>query len=355
MSSRPTLIWPAAAGRETLLLEAGETRALTSADTGSFDLVLPGQDVAIHPHSLPKMREHERVKAAGFAAEDKIGGALDAQHIALGSGADARMAVISKSKLSDILSQLTAANISVDRIFVDFDWAAPAQTPLRFSDRIIFPSPDGYTLDPDWLDPDWLGPNWTAAAGPELPLRRWSEIETQAASALNLAQGEFSRRSRTAFSAKGMGRLAAIFAAIAAAWLGLKVTQTRAVSAQAESIRAETAALYSAATGETAPLNPALAVTRALKSNPNPSVEFLPLLAQFNQAVSQTRGVAIDTLIFDSREGQLKLRLIYPEFDSAADIERAAQSSGGEFRAGGVREQNGTLKGDGVFISGDGS
>ena len=92
-----------------------------------------------------------------------------------------------------------------------------------------------------------------------------------------------------------------------------------------------------------------------MKSKPSSGTDFLPLIARLNQAIAQTDGVAIESIAFDANNTGLELRLIYPEFGSAAQMQRAAQSTGGTFRAGGVREQNGKLIGDGVFTNGSGS
>jgi type II secretory pathway component PulL len=308
------------------------------------------------------MKERERLKAARFAVEDKIAAPIDNQHIVLGAakggGGDARrLAVIDAKLLRGLLEPLEAQNISAERIFADFDWVTTAG-PVRFSDRIILPcsrnGPDGnsndyaggYTVDPQWADESQAS----------LPLSNWTQVEVDAGRALNLAQGVFSRRRRGGGAPiQGLGRIAAIFLFAGLAWLALQMGQVRAVAAQASALNAQTAALYAKAAGKPAPANPALAVTRAVKSKPSSGTDFLPLIARLNQAIAQTDGVAIESIAFDANNTGLELRLIYPEFGSAAQMQRAAQSTGGTFRAGGVREQNGKLIGDGVFTNGSGS
>jgi type II secretory pathway component PulL len=203
--------------------------------------------------------------------------------------------------------------------------------------------PASYTVDPEWADESQA----------DLPLSDWTQLEVNADSALNLAQGEFSRRRRASgVPIQGLGRIAAMFLLAGTAWLALQMAEIRAAADQASALNAETAALYAKAAGKPAPANPALAVTRAVKSKPSLGADFLPLMAHLNQAIAQTQGVMVESIDFDEKSAELELRLIYPEFGSAAQMQRAAQSTGGTFSAGGVREQNGRLIGDGVFTLG---
>lgn len=347
MTSRATLIWPASPDAPRLISD-GKTWTrwnASSSKAGPYDVVLPGQMVRIFPHELPKMREREKLSAARFSIEDQIGTSLDSQHIVLGTGQDQRIAVVDAAALSRVLSALSEEGIEAADIYADFDWLPSEAGPIRLADRIIFTDPQGYTIDPEWAEGELA----------QLPLSDWPNSQRRDG-AISLRHGSFARHkgfsAGSLFSNGGLGRIVALLAVSGAAWLGLTWTQARALSQQAASLRADTAQLYKNATGQDAPRNPARAVTRAVKSTPASSQGFLPLMQALNSALASTENIAIENISYAEAKAQLNLRFIYPNFDAASEIERAAADAGGTLRLGGVREQNGVLIGDAVFEMG---
>ncbi len=341
MSQRPTLILPSAPDGAALFKDINGAVAPFSPDVHIgqlIDIVLPGQMVRIYVHALPKMREREKQAAARFTIEDRTGAALDEQHIVIGSGADSRLAVIDAAALRKTIAGLEAQSLQIADIYADFDWIAPQEQPLVFEDRIIFTGAEGYTIDPNWAEDD------LASVVPAT----WDALSFNSA-ALSLRQGAFSRRSGLNLPFAALSKIAALLAIASVSWLSLKWAQTSAVRAQADDLKTQTASLYAQATGQAAPANPALAVTRAVKNGPVAGSNFIPLLASLNAALNQTDNIAVQTMNFDKNKSQLNLRLIYPSFESAGELEAAARRSGGVFRAGGVREQNGILIGDATF------
>jgi len=344
MSARPTLILPSGPNGISLFKDSDGTVTAFSSDAhaGQFvDLVLPGQMVRIHTHDLPKMREREKQAAARFAVEDRTGAALEDQHIVIGSGTDNRLAVIDAAALRAALSSLEAQSLQIGDIYADFDWIAPQEGPLVFEDRIVFTGPEGYTIDPSWADDDLADVTPSA----------WDALTLNTA-ALSLRQGAFSRRSGLKLPIASLSKIAALLVLSGLSWLSLQWAQSNAMRAQADDLKSQTAALYMQATGKAAPANPALAVTRAVKTGPVAGSDFIPLIASLNAALSQTNNIAVQTMSFENNKSQLKLRLIYPSFESAGQLETAARQNGGVFRAGGVREQNGILIGDATFEMG---
>lgn len=341
MNARPTLILPVQPdGQIQLLSVDGKLVPFDPSPQTkqSFDIILPGQIVRIYSHELPKMREREKIAAAKFAIEDRTAAPLDGQHIALASSGDNRLAVIDSSELSRILSQLQTQGIDALDIYADFDWIAPRSEAVVLPDRIIFTSAEGYTIDPDWADSDLA----------DLPLSGWDNLPTHDGK-LSLRQGAFARVSEFNLPFTALAKMAALIAFTGLSWLTLQWAETRATVKQAEDLKQQTAALYTQATGQPAPANPALAVTRAVKSGPATDAHFIPLLAGVNSALLETNNINIQSLSYDQSKAQLNLKLIYPSFESASELEQAVSRTGGSFRTGGVREQNGILIGDATF------
>ena len=135
-------------------------------------------------------------------------------------------------------------------------------------------------------------------------------------------------------------------------WNGV---QDRAALAQAEDLRAQTAAEYSAATGERAPSNPGRAAAKNLQSSPAPSASFLDLSTVLFSGLAPMDDTRVDQLRFNAEDETLQLRLIYPDFDAAARIENSIAQAGGKLTTGGVREQNGSFVGEATLSLGGGS
>ena len=341
MSSRPTLILPAQSDGAILLRQTdGQVSPFDPTHHSGLncDLIVPGQNVRIYAHDMPKMREREKQAAARFAVEDRTAAALEAQHIVTGQNGDARLAVIDSEVLSHLISQAETLGLEVSDIYADFDWVAATANPIILADRIIFSGPEGYTIDPEWADNELS----------EQPIKNWADI-TPKEKALSLRQGSFARRGRLSLPFASLSKVAALLAFAGMSWLTLLGTQSRAISKQAVHLNSQTAKLYMQATGQKAPENPALAVTRALKSGNTGGPEFLPLISAFNAALIQSKSISIQSLAYDASKSQLSLRLIYPSFESAGELEIAAKQLGNTFRPGGVREQNNELIGDAIF------
>ncbi|MEP1230685.1 MAG: GspL/Epsl periplasmic domain-containing protein, partial [Litorimonas sp.] len=182
------------------------------------------------------------------------------------------------------------------------------------------------------------------------------EVDT----AINLRQNAFAPQNSFAVSGmkiniQTLGRLAALFFLCAVSWLGLEAATARAKGQEALFIQSETSRLYTETTGQAAPTNPALAATRAIQSGPKQNVKFLTLSKILFDGVGQTEGVVIETVQYDKSRSELSLRIIYPGFASATDLETAVSNFGGVFEAVGVREQGGQFIGDAVLRLGGGT
>ena len=342
MTLRPTLLLPVQSGGDIHTLDFDGTVAVWDAanQTSHWDIIIPGQSVRIYSHDLPKMCESERLNAARFFVEDRIGAALENQHIVL---SDARIAVVQTDVLRLMIERVEKHGSTVDNIYADFDWLGKAGT-LRLADRTIITGPEGYTLDPEWAEEEHAGLAQTA----------WADIQHFAhkAQPISLRRGIFSEKTSFTFPRRGLSSLAALVLIAGLVWLGHTASKVRALNSHTQFLRSENAALYTEATGKAAPNNPALTITRALKTTPKSASGFLSLSARFNHTLATIDGVVIDSLSYDAAKSELKLRLVYPDFDAADKIEQAAKHSGGIFKPGGIAERNGVLIGDARFMVG---
>jgi len=326
-----------------------EKAALAQLEPKDICVIIAGQSVRILAHDLPKLNNKERLSAARFAIEDDIAGTLSKQHIVLGSKDDARIAIISQAKMQEIIDALDKAGLKDAAIYADFDILSSANENFALETRVICARPLGHTLDKAWHDPKEAV---NLVQGPQ-DLAPFIITDT----AINLRQNDFAPRQSFAFSGakinfQSLGRLAALFVLCGITWLGFQSVSARAKGQETAYIKSETAKLYSKATGQTAPANPALAATRAVQAGPKQTVDFLTLSKVLFNATAQTDGIIIEAMQYDKSRAELSLRIIYPGFGSTTDLEAAALSLGGIFEAGGVREQGGEFIGDATLRMG---
>ncbi|MGB0907116.1 MAG: type II secretion system protein GspL [Maricaulaceae bacterium] len=310
--------------------------------------VLSGQCVRMFEHDLPKMREKEKLSAAGFAIEGELAAPLDTLHIVMGQDNDSRVAVVSKEKLKSIITALNHAGIEPDIIVADFDVIDPQNGPVKFSDRIIMPGALGYTQDLAWAEQANLSEVSIEAIDEHLNVE----------GAINLRQGEFAKQaslsalfdgSFSGVSPKGLRRAAVLIGLMGLAGLSVYFVSLRAKGQHIDYITSQTAQLYSKSSGEAAPSNPALAAARAMKAKPQSRASFLTLSHALVETVRPVDGLIVDKVQYDNAQEQLHLRLIYPAFETTSQLEQAALQTGAIFKAGGVREQSGALIGDAVL------
>ena len=297
-------------------------------------LILPGQLVRIFETELPKAGRTQQLKMARFAKEDDIATDAEDLHFALSDAQPPRLAII-ETALMGILSE-TFESLSPKAAYADYDLLS-GDTALRVIDRAV--EPGLAALDLDWTEEALEEPTDAELAG------RFAE-GLAAGRGLNLLQGEYRPSSGLnipRIPAIRTGALAASALLALFVWNGV---QDRAALAQAEYLRAQTAADYLAATGLRAPSNPGRAAVQSLQSGPVKTAGFLDLSAILFAGLSGMDDVRVDQLRYNSDSGVLQLRLIYPDFDAATRVENAVRQAGGELTTGGVREQNGSFVGE---------
>jgi len=303
--------------------------------------ILPGQSVRIYPHELPVTSKRDRLRAAGFSIEDKIAVSLDRVHIAL---SDDRIAVMDKDELSANLAQLTEAGITPTKAIADFEALTEIEGVVNLLGRAVTTGPLGHTMDEAW----------TEDSKPQSDEATLSAIgaKLEQNNTLNILQNGFAPKSGFNFGWRKIVPLGGLAACLAIAALFLHGAEARALKLQAADVKVQTAKIYSDATGQAAPSNPALAATRALKSGGKDNLAFLRLSQILFSGVEQIEGLSVEQLRFQDTNNELQLRLIYPSFESAGQLESAIRAAGGQLITGGVREQSGQFIGEATLRGG---
>ena len=303
-------------------------------DSAEVVMILAGQSVRLYSHELPATSKRDRLAAAGFSIEDKVGEPLESLHIVLD---DSRIGVMSKTHIETALNQLSSAGLTPVKAYADFDVVSENVSVLG---RFISGGDLGHTLDADWSDMQSDKPITDEAFLGMIAQR------LESGGALNMLQNEFSAKSEFNFNAKGLAALGGLAACLGLAVLVLQGVQARSLTLQAADLKTQTAKLYTEATGQEAPKNPALAATKAQQAGGKNNYEFLQLSQILFQGVDKVDGLSVDQLRYQQARNQLQLRLIYPSFESASDFEAAIRNVGGELVTGGVREQSGQFVGE---------
>ena len=292
--------------------------------------ILPGQLVRAATSALPaNLRGAERINVARYAHEDSLATDPAGLHIVVGPGTEAPTRLIDPAVMDEVIARSDPA-----RIVADFDALAGLGGPARVLDRVVVPGEAGYAVDADWAEPGYAVPTDEAVAR--------AAFDALDAGVLDLRGGAYRRR--RAVAAGPWLRVAA--AAIACLALGLVVTglEARAVAGQADALEAQARTLYQEATGTPAPARLS-SLARSAPANAD-GAQFLALSDTLFAAVAATPGTRVERLSFDGSENVLRVRLAYPDFDTAAALEQAVAQAGAQLTTGGVREQNGSFIGD---------
>ncbi len=313
----------------------GQRRALAGEDNRSITVICPGQWVRMYPHDLPDMRASEKTQAAGYAIEDQLAAPLAEQHIILGAGEDRRVGVIGQDKMDQVLEMLAEAGLSANRLIADFD-AMPEGAPRAVLDREVHGGRFGYALDQ------------TFDSNASLPSANSLDLD----GALNFLQGRYQARRNYNFDKGGLTRIAALFVATGLCWLLWQGAQIRAMNHQADALKAQMAERYQAVTGEPAPNNIARVVNRARADGKTAQIGFMDLSAALFNGLKNSEGVMVDTMRYDQARNELVLRLIYPRFETASELEATYSAMGFAFQSGAVRERGDDLIGEAVLTQG---
>ena len=350
MSAPTLLILPALENGEAILATPSGsdyvTRRVASSNLSELNikdpvLIIPGQLVRIFETELPKAGRTQQLKMARFAKEDDIASSAVDLHFALSDAQPPRLAVV-ETDLMTILTETFEA-LTPKAAYADYD-VLSGDAALLVIDRAV--EPGIAALDLDWTEESLAQPT-------DGELATMFAVGLAAGRGLNLLQGDFRARSGFNIPRVPAIRLAALAASALLAVFVWSGVQDRAALAQAEELRAQTAAEYLAATGSRAPSNPGRAAAQSLQSGPVKMAGFLDLSTVLFAGLSDLDDIRVDQLRFNSESGTLQLRLIYPSFDAAARVENSVSRAGGQLTTGGVREQNGSFVGEATLRLGE--
>lgn len=349
MAGQTFIILPALDGGDAILATASgagyETRRVPSAQVPALDvrdpiLILPGQLVRIFETELPKAGRKQQLQMARFAREDDIADSADNIHFVLSSDQPPQLAVIDKSVMDSLVE--TLGGLKPKAAYADYNLLTGDKA-LRIIDRAVEPGQSA--LDLDWTEEMLLEP-----ADAELA-SQFADGVAQGRG-LNLLQGAYRAQSNLNLPRAASVRFGALAASALLAVFVWNGVADRAATAQAEELRAQTAADYLAVTGNPAPPNPGRAAAKSVQSGPAKAAGFLDLSNILFSGLSAMEDVRVDQLRFNAKDGTLRLRLIYPDFDAAGRVEKAIGSAGGTLTTGGVREQDGSFVGEATLRMG---
>lgn len=304
-------------------------------------LAVPGQDVRIFPHDLPKLRKSEQMSALAFAVEEHVATDMAEQHLAMGDADDKRVAIMAKSRMMHWQNTAQQQGFAPDHVVADFE-LLPDGTELALEDRTIQGGSFGHALDPGWT---------TTATNPQTLSDALSRMaEGLSSQYINLRQGEFVKKDNAKLPGRAWMGLAASLLLLGACWLGYRIVETRALNHRAVAIDAEAGRLYARATGKPAPVNPALAALRAQKQGGAGGATFFTLSTALFNAMQAVPGAEIQDMTFASGKGTLAFQMSFPDFADAQKLEDALATSGLRYTPGGVREAgDDRLVGEGVL------
>ena len=303
--------------------------------------ILSGQSVRIYPHTLPATSKRDRLRAAGFSIEDKIAVPLSRVHIAL---SDDRIAVMDKTELSAKLAQLKEAGLSPTKAIADFEALMDIEGPVSLLGRAVTTGLLGHAMDAGWTD--------EGRAYPDEALLSAIGAKLERNDVLNILQNDFSPKNGFNVGWRKLIPLASLAACLGIAALFLHGADARALKLQAADMKLQTAQIYMDATGQTAPRDPARAAMRAMKSGGEDTLAFLRLSQILFNGIEQIDGLTVNQLRYQEPNYELQLRLIYPSFESAGQLESAIRAAGGQLITGGVREQSGQFVGEATLRGG---
>lgn len=310
------------------------TAMLSTLNGSDLYVILPGQTARIFETDLPKAARAQQLKMARFAREDDIASSADKLHFALSDDQPPRLAILDLN----VMDQLSTAliNLRPRGAYVDFDLLDGDQAVLVL-DRAV--EPGHAALDLDWVEADLIKPT-------DIQLAEQFATGITEGCGLNLLQGDYRPRSAINLPRKPLLRFAALAACVVAIGFIWSGVSNSAKLAQAETLRALTASEYTEVTGQRAPNAPGRAAARAVKSGPAKPDSFIDLSAVLFAGMRGIDDIRVDQIRYNSADGTLALRFVYPSFDAASRVEAAIARAGGRLQTGGVRERDGSFVGE---------
>jgi len=350
MAAQTFLILPGLDAGDAILAESSgdgfETRRVPSAQISELDirdpiLILPGQLVRIFETDLPKAGRKQQLQMARFTREDDVAASSETTHFALSTEQPPNLAIVDKAVMDEIRE--TLGGLKPKAAYADYDILQGDQAVLVI-DRAV--EPGRASIDLDWTEETLTQPTDAALAAAFSDGLRDGH-------GLNLLQDAYRPQSSLNIPRKQSLRFGALAACALLSFLVWTGVKDRAAESQAEDLRAQTAEEYFSITGVRARENPGRLAAQSVRAGPVKAAGFLDLSAVLFSGLSAMDDIRVDQMRFNAKDGTLRLRLIYPDFDAAGRVETAISRAGGTLTTGGVREQDGAFVGEAVLSLGD--
>jgi len=203
--------------------------------------------------------------------------------------------------------------LNPNKAIADFEALADIDGNVALLDRVVTTGALGHAMDSSWAEEGKTYPDeiLLSAIGAKL---EQNEL-------LSILQNGFSPKSSFNFGWRKLVPLGGLAACVGFAALFLHGAEARALRLQAADLKMQTAQIYTDATGQVAPSNPAFAATQVLKSGGIDNLAFLQLSQILFSGVQQIEGLSVEQIRYQDSKNELQLRIVYPSFESAGALE----------------------------------
>ncbi len=344
-------------------------------------VLVPGEDVLLCRVGVPGQKQRLLAQAVPYALEEQLIDDVEEQHFALGaiSGDQVNVAVVSHKKMQQWLALLQQAGIEADQLVADvlaLPLAENSWQLLQFKQRLLlrYGEQRGLVMDADSASlnlkallaeagesrPDRIKCQDFSAAGLTLPgvdvellvePASGLPVLTMAAAyqeqkAINLLQGQYSRRERMSKYWRPWRAAAALLAVFIVVQFASGIVDQQRLAAEKTALLEEIEQIYR----QTFPkarkvVNAKLQMERALKSlrgGSSTNEGFSKLLAQAGEQFNQTSQLKIQRLSF--KNGQLDVALFIGDLQQLDQLKQRLVDMAGMQ----VEIQSATAKGDRV-------
>lgn len=362
-----------------LIAAEGEPGSLDFAAL-AFDrtvLIAPGEAVGTHRLTLPPGPESQARTAAAFAIEDFVSRPVDELHLALGEDEETgrRVAVTDADALRGWIESVRVLGLEPDLIAADYDLLPREEGTVSVAmigGRVFVTGPGlGFTAAPDLaapilsqiLETERLGALWTeedadlTPFGPALSGAPRNEAADYAALLrqglageryTDLRQGEFAPRRPFLGDMSLLARAAALLAAAFLGWTLLVAAQGWALNNRADDLRAEADALFRQTFPEEGRVvNAAMQMETRLRGlRAGGGGAFLDLSAILTDSIEALEDVQLESVRFDSQNGELTARLLYDEFQDIERLKTEVARRGAALEEGASQQQGDGFAGE---------
>ena len=317
-------------------------------------VILPGEYVAIKPHTLGALGARQKLQAAAYAVEDELAASLEETHIALDPHSD-RMAIVSKPILQGYLEALQSFGLYPDCAFANFELLGGDEQVVLDGHLLVHSDNGlGYAIETE-LAPHVLDAGQDLPAEISLPDYLGQVLHTlgeggkgQGHRPVNLLQNSFQTRRQPGIRATR--RILSLAAAVLIAFLVVNIGQGLYTAKKTRQVRTQIEQIYKEVfPGQKIPANP-LAALRKAKSRQGRTDRqtFLTLSSILFKGLEDIQGIDLDSLRYDADRGELSVSIRYPDFEAVEKLKKAVSAAGGVFVENGTRQSARGLMGDAV-------